>query len=168
MNVGPETSARPEESSVMSQSLASSFVRRNLMRGLAISGAGFAALTPSRAAPDPMAKNLAGQFAGTLSAHDIDAFAAYMAGMYAGDELEVTSQARELAVDIVLHPPVPLRFRPLVELVNQITIELLPTCRQPSRPVDVDHFVGKPWRGKDAGEEFKLTYSVSDFFFKFA
>ncbi len=57
---------------------------------------------------------------------DIDAFAAYMAGMYAGGELEVTPRARELAVEIVLHPPVPLRLRPLLELVNQITIELLP------------------------------------------
>jgi uncharacterized protein (DUF2236 family) len=57
---------------------------------------------------------------------DIDAFEAYMAGMYAGGELEVTPQARELAIDIVLHPPVPLRLRPLLELVNQVTIELLP------------------------------------------
>jgi uncharacterized protein (DUF2236 family) len=57
---------------------------------------------------------------------DSEAFEAYMAGMYAGGELEVTPHSRELALDIVLHPPVPLRFRPLVELVNQITIELLP------------------------------------------
>jgi uncharacterized protein (DUF2236 family) len=57
---------------------------------------------------------------------DSAAFAAYMARMYSGGELEVTPQARELAIDIVLHPPVPLRFRPVVELVNQITIELLP------------------------------------------
>src|SRR4051794_20358515 len=57
---------------------------------------------------------------------DIDAFQAYMTDMYAGGELEVTPRARELAIEIVLHPPVPWRFRPLVELVNQITIELLP------------------------------------------
>jgi uncharacterized protein (DUF2236 family) len=57
---------------------------------------------------------------------DSEAFEAYMAGMYASGELEVTPRARELAIDIVLHPPAPLRFRPLVELVNQITIELLP------------------------------------------
>src|SRR5690242_11442243 len=56
--------------------------RRHLIRGLAISGAGCAALTPSVASPDPMAKNLAGQFAGTLSAHDIDAFAALFADDY--------------------------------------------------------------------------------------
>ena len=57
---------------------------------------------------------------------DIDAFEAYMAGMYASGDLFVTPAARELAVDIVLHPPVPLHARPLVELVNQITVGLLP------------------------------------------
>jgi uncharacterized protein (DUF2236 family) len=57
---------------------------------------------------------------------DIDAFEAYMAGMYAGGELHVTPQARALAVDIVLDPPVPLPLRPLRELVNQITVGLLP------------------------------------------
>jgi uncharacterized protein (DUF2236 family) len=54
------------------------------------------------------------------------AFAEYMRGMYEGGELVVTPQARELAIDIVLHPPVSWRFKPLVELVNQITIGLLP------------------------------------------
>src|SRR6266705_5841047 len=44
---------------------------------------------------------------------------------------------------------------------------MLPTGRQPGRLVDVDYFVGEPWRGKDAGEELKLAGSVSDFFFKF-
>ena len=34
--------------------------------------------------------------------------------------------ARELAVQIVLKPPVPLRVRPLLELANQITVGLLP------------------------------------------
>jgi uncharacterized protein (DUF2236 family) len=56
----------------------------------------------------------------------IDAFEAYMAGMYASGDLHVTPQARELAVDIVLNPPVPLHLKPLSELVNQITVGLLP------------------------------------------
>jgi uncharacterized protein (DUF2236 family) len=58
---------------------------------------------------------------------DIDAFEAYMAGMYAGGELFVTPAARSLAIDVVMHPPVPLRAKPLVELVNQITIGWLPS-----------------------------------------
>ena len=57
---------------------------------------------------------------------DIDAFEAYMADMYASGELFVTPAARALAIDIVLHPPVPLVARPLVELVNQITVGWLP------------------------------------------
>jgi uncharacterized protein (DUF2236 family) len=57
---------------------------------------------------------------------DIDAFEAYMAAMYASGDLHVTPAARELAIDIVLHPPAPLAARPLVELVNQITVGLLP------------------------------------------
>jgi uncharacterized protein (DUF2236 family) len=57
---------------------------------------------------------------------DIDGFEAYMAGMYASGDLHVTPEARELAVDIVLRPPAPLHLRPLVELVNQITVGWLP------------------------------------------
>ena len=57
---------------------------------------------------------------------DIEGFEAYMAERYASPELVVTPQARELAIDIVLRPPVPLHFRPLLELVNQITVGLLP------------------------------------------
>jgi uncharacterized protein (DUF2236 family) len=57
---------------------------------------------------------------------DIEAFEAYMAERYASPELVVTPQARELAIDIVLKPPVPMRFRPLLELANQITVGLLP------------------------------------------
>ena len=56
--------------------------RRNMMRGLVISGAGFSVMTPSLAASDPTAKSLAEQFAGTLSARDIDAFAALFADDY--------------------------------------------------------------------------------------
>src|SRR3954451_4299947 len=63
---------------------------------------------------------------------DIDGFRAYMAGRYASPELVVTPQARELAVDIVLRPPVPLHLKPVLELVNQITVGLLPApvCEQ--------------------------------------
>ncbi len=57
---------------------------------------------------------------------DIDAFEAYMAGMYASGDLYVTDAARELALEIVFHPPVSWRWRGVVELVNQITIGLLP------------------------------------------
>jgi uncharacterized protein (DUF2236 family) len=57
---------------------------------------------------------------------DVDAFRAYMARMYSSGDLHVTAAARELAVDIVLRPPVPLHLRPLRELVNQTTVGLLP------------------------------------------
>ena len=57
---------------------------------------------------------------------DIEGFEAYMAEHYASPALVVTPQARELAVEIVLRPPVPLPMRPLRELVNQITVGLLP------------------------------------------
>ncbi len=53
-------------------------------------------------------------------------FDAYMARMYASGELVVTDAARSLAQEIVMRPPVPLYLRPLRELVNQITIGLLP------------------------------------------
>src|SRR5918995_4325738 len=53
-------------------------------------------------------------------------FDAYMAGMRRSGDLFVTAPARELAIGIVLHPPLPLHLRPLVELVNQITVGLLP------------------------------------------
>ena len=56
----------------------------------------------------------------------IEDFDAYMESMLASGDLFVTEQARELAIEIVLHPPVPLRARPLLELVNQITVGLLP------------------------------------------
>lgn len=56
----------------------------------------------------------------------IDDFDAYWRGMLRSDDLFVGAEARELAVQIVLHPPVPLLARPLLELANQITIGLLP------------------------------------------
>jgi uncharacterized protein (DUF2236 family) len=57
---------------------------------------------------------------------DIHAFDAYMRDMLDGPDLHVTSAARELAVKIVLQPPVPLIRRPVLELVNFITVGLLP------------------------------------------
>jgi uncharacterized protein (DUF2236 family) len=56
----------------------------------------------------------------------IEAFDAYMADMLGGGDLFITDQARELAIEIVLHPPVPPHLLPLRELVNQITVGLLP------------------------------------------
>jgi uncharacterized protein (DUF2236 family) len=55
-----------------------------------------------------------------------DDFEAYMRDMLEGDALHLTDEARELGIQIVMHPPVPLHFRPLLELVNQITVGLLP------------------------------------------
>ena len=57
---------------------------------------------------------------------DVDAFDTYMADRYASGELVVTDAARELAKQIVMRPPVPLYLRPLRELVNQVTVALLP------------------------------------------
>ncbi len=57
---------------------------------------------------------------------DIDAFERYMADMYASGDLCVTDAARELAIDIVLKPPVPVKFLAVRELVNQVTVGLLP------------------------------------------
>ena len=57
---------------------------------------------------------------------DYAGFTAYMREMLSGDVLYVSDEARELGVRIVLHPPVPLRARPLLELANLITVGLLP------------------------------------------
>ena len=53
-------------------------------------------------------------------------FEDYMARMYGGGELHVGPQTRELAVQVVMRPPVPVWARGLLELVNQITVGLLP------------------------------------------
>jgi uncharacterized protein (DUF2236 family) len=57
---------------------------------------------------------------------DIRAFDAYMDGMLTGSDLFVTSAARELALQIVMRPPVGLAKRPVLELVNFVTVGLLP------------------------------------------
>lgn len=64
-------------------------------------------------------------------AHDempasIHEFEAYVHDMLIGDVLAVTDQARHLAIQIVLRPPVPATHRPLLELANCITVGLLP------------------------------------------
>ena len=51
---------------------------------------------------------------------------AYTADMLAGDVLHVSSRARELALGIVLQPPVSVAMRPLLELMNFVTVGLLP------------------------------------------
>jgi uncharacterized protein (DUF2236 family) len=53
-------------------------------------------------------------------------FEAYMGDMLAGDVLRVTDDARELALRIVMRPPVPLPVRPLLEVANFVTVGLLP------------------------------------------
>jgi uncharacterized protein (DUF2236 family) len=50
----------------------------------------------------------------------------YMREMLSGDTLFVSPQARELGIQIVLRPPVPLAARPLLELANFIIVGLLP------------------------------------------
>ncbi|MDP9293360.1 MAG: DUF2236 domain-containing protein [Actinomycetota bacterium] len=56
----------------------------------------------------------------------IEDFDAYVAGMLDGGDLHITAEARELGIRIVMKPPVPLHVRPVLELVNQITVGLLP------------------------------------------
>jgi uncharacterized protein (DUF2236 family) len=56
----------------------------------------------------------------------IEDFDAYMRAMFESGDLHITPQARELAIEIVMRPPVPLKVRPLLELANQITVGLLP------------------------------------------
>ena len=52
--------------------------------------------------------------------------APYTADMLAGDVLHVSRRARELAIEIVLRPPVSIAMRPLLELSNFVTVGLLP------------------------------------------
>ena len=61
----------------------------------------------------------------TAPAH-IEGFEDYMAGMLAGGDLHVSAEARRLAVQIVMRPPIPLRLRPVLEVANFVTVGLLP------------------------------------------
>ncbi|HEV2059560.1 MAG TPA: oxygenase MpaB family protein [Solirubrobacteraceae bacterium] len=56
----------------------------------------------------------------------IGEFDGYMHDMISGDDLWVTPAARELALQIVMRPPVPLTRRPILEVVNFVTVGLLP------------------------------------------
>lgn len=56
----------------------------------------------------------------------IEDFERYMQGMLESPDLHVSDEARELAIDIVMRPPVPFVARPLLELANFITVGLLP------------------------------------------
>jgi uncharacterized protein (DUF2236 family) len=64
--------------------------------------------------------------AGQDMPESIEEFESYMRGMLGGDLLHVSPAARELGIGIVMHPPVPLKARPLLELANFITVGLLP------------------------------------------
>jgi uncharacterized protein (DUF2236 family) len=57
---------------------------------------------------------------------EIEDFEGYMDDMVEGDDLFVTDEARELALDIVMRPPVPPHARPMVEVANFVTVGLLP------------------------------------------
>jgi uncharacterized protein (DUF2236 family) len=57
---------------------------------------------------------------------DIEGFDRYMAEMVEGDMLWVTPKARELGRQIVLSPPVGLKYRPVLEAINFLTIGWLP------------------------------------------
>jgi uncharacterized protein (DUF2236 family) len=50
----------------------------------------------------------------------------YVNDMVEGPDLHVTDDARRLALDIVMRPPVPRPARPMLELANFITVGLLP------------------------------------------
>ena len=56
----------------------------------------------------------------------IEDFDAYMQRMLTSDDLHVSDEARELAIDIVMRPPIPFVARPLLEMANFITVGLLP------------------------------------------
>ena len=56
----------------------------------------------------------------------IEDFERYMQDMLESDDLWVSDEAREIAIDIVMRPPVPLVARPLLEMANFITVGLLP------------------------------------------
>jgi uncharacterized protein (DUF2236 family) len=57
---------------------------------------------------------------------EIEDFERYMTAMVEGDDLFVTPPARELALQIVMRPPVPLHARPMLEVANFVTVGLLP------------------------------------------
>jgi len=82
----------------------------------------------------------------------IEDFDAYMHDMVTGDDLHVSEEVRELAIDIVMRPPVPLVARPLLELANFITVGLLP-----ERMRELYRFSWDPARGLALGAGAQYT-----------
>jgi uncharacterized protein (DUF2236 family) len=74
---------------------------------------------------------------------------AYTGDMLAGDVLHVSPRARELALEIVLQPPVCIAMRPLLELTNFVTVGLLPSTLR--------HQYGLTW---DGGRELMLRFGA--------
>lgn len=62
----------------------------------------------------------------SVSPATIEEFDDYMDAMLDSGELIVGDQARELALDIVMDPPVPPLAKPLLEMANFMTVGLLP------------------------------------------
>jgi len=62
----------------------------------------------------------------THSPDTVDELRAYLGDMLRSGDLYVSPEARELGVRIVLHPPVPIALRPVLELANFVTVGLLP------------------------------------------
>lgn len=71
----------------------------------------------------------------------------YVADMVAGDDLHLSPQARALGIEIVLHPPVALPARPLLELANFITVGLLPRRLRRAYGLSWDPLRGLAHRG---------------------
>ena len=53
-------------------------------------------------------------------------FEAYVRSMLRSGDLHVSREAKDLAIDIVMRPPLPPLMLPVRELVNQVTVGLLP------------------------------------------
>jgi uncharacterized protein (DUF2236 family) len=77
----------------------------------------------------------------------LDALRDYVRYMLAGEDLFVTPQARRLGVEIVLHPPVPWKARPLLELANFVTVGLLPASLRRQYGLRWDPIRGLAHRG---------------------
>lgn len=68
---------------------------------------------------------------------DYAGFRRYLRRMLDGDDLFVTDDARAVAKEIVMRPPLPLVARPLLELANFVTVGLL--------PARIRHMYGFSW-----------------------
>lgn len=77
----------------------------------------------------------------------LEALRDYVSDMVAGEDLYITPEARRLGVQIVLHPPVPLAGRPLLELANFVTVGLLPPALRRQYGLSWDPVRGLVHRG---------------------